>query len=65
MKINLDEIIELVEMHGRTIVDVSMCPDCGGPDKAVMLGKLARMRELIESLPDHVSEEDHENRTVQ
>ncbi len=65
MKINPDELIELIDMHGRTIVDVSTCDGCGLPDKAVMLGKLSRMRELIDALPDHAGLEGHENRTVQ
>lgn len=46
LTINLEETIELIEMHGRTIVDVSVCDDCGAPIKEVMLGKLDRMRLL-------------------
>jgi hypothetical protein len=66
MTINLEETIGLIEMHGRTIVSVAFCDGCGMPDKAIMLGKLVRMRELIESLPEHVDVEfELEERTVQ
>lgn len=63
MTIDLEETIELIEMHGRTIVEVALCDGCGLPNKNVMLGKLDRMRQLIESLPEHVELE--EGRTVQ
>jgi hypothetical protein len=28
MSLDPEEIIELIEMHGRTILDASLCEDC-------------------------------------
>lgn len=63
MAFDIEETIELIDMHGRTIVGDSCCDDCGLPMRHKMLAKLDRMRELILSLPEHVdSEDDVENR---
>lgn len=63
MTIDLEETIELIDFHGRTIVGDSCCDDCGAPLKERMLTKLERMRLLIESLPEHIAGE--EGMTVQ
>ena len=60
--LNLEEILELIEMHGRTILDSCLCGNCDGPIKAAMHMKLDRMRELIEMLPDHVEDAKPEER---
>lgn len=65
MSLDLEEVIELIEMHGRTIIDACMCEDCHGPDKDAMFRKLDRMRELIVMLPDHADLAGTEARTVQ
>ena len=65
MTIDLEETIELIEMHGRTIISSCMCDDCRAPLKDEMLKKMDRMRELIESLPLHVKDDEHEERTMQ
>lgn len=65
MPLDLEEVIELIEMHGRTIIDACICDDCHGPDKDMMLRKLDRMRELIAMLPDHADLADSEARTMQ
>lgn len=66
LTINLEETIELIRMHGSTIVETAECDHCGLPDKNVMLGKLDRMRELILLLPEHVDVDFvPEERTVQ
>ncbi len=65
MALDLEEILELIDMHGRTLVGECSCADCGAPVKQAMLGKLERMRELIEMLPLHVAKEEHEERTMQ
>lgn len=54
IKLSTDELVELIEMHGRNIFDDCMCPDCMGPLKSEMLVKVERMRQLIELLPVHV-----------
>lgn len=60
MSLDLEEIIELIEMHGRTIIDAAICDNCHEPMKNAMLGKLDRMRQLIEMLPDHDEPKDGE-----
>ena len=58
MPLDLEEIIELIEMHGRTIIQSCMCDDCCAPLKDEMLKKLDRMRELVLSLPTHIDEDE-------
>jgi hypothetical protein len=65
MTIDLEETLELIDFHGRTIIGDCCCDDCGAPMRERMLGKLDRMRELIESLPLHVKDDEHEERTMQ
>lgn len=62
MSLDLEEIIELIEMHGRTIIDASVCDDCGNLAKNAMIGKLDRMRQLIEMLPDHDEPKDSDHK---
>ncbi len=65
MTIDIEETIELIEMHGRTIIDACICDHCHGPDKMEMLKKLDRMRELIMTLPEHLDVEfEPEGRTA-
>lgn len=64
--LDLEELLELIQMHGGTIVSSCMCDDCAAPMKIEMLAKLERMRELILMLPEHVEVEfEPEGRTVQ
>ena len=65
MTIDIEETIELIEMHGRTIIDSCICDHCHGPDRMLMLKKLDRMRELIMTLPEHLDVEfEAEGRTA-
>lgn len=65
MTIDIEETIELIDFHGRSIVGESCCDDCGAPIKQRMLGRLDRMRQLIESLPEHVEVTHEERETMQ
>lgn len=54
MQLDPEELLELIDMHGRTIIESSMCDDCHAPMRDAMLLKLERMRELILMIPpDH------------
>ena len=59
-----EEVLELIEMHGRTILVASECDDCGGLIKPLMLEKLERMLQLIEMLPDDEHPQDRHEGTV-
>ena len=62
MPLDLEETIELIEMHGRTIMDNCSCSKCYAPLKDEMLKKLERMRELILSLPEHIDQDEADER---
>ena len=51
MKLSVEEMLELIDMHGRTLIDASMRND-QQPIKTEMMGRLDRMRQLIQMLPD-------------
>jgi hypothetical protein len=57
MQLSIDEIIELIEFHGKTLVEFSECPKCMSPRKENMLLTVSRMIELIELLPEHLDAE--------
>ncbi len=66
MPLDPEETLELIDMHGRMMIDACLCDHCHGPDKIQMLIKLERMWELILSLPDHNDVEfEPEGMTVQ
>ena len=67
IEIDLDEMLELISMHGATLVVDCRCDDCGAPVKQTMLLRLERMRELILALPDHLTTDDlrRDTETVQ
>ena len=55
IELDLDELLELINMHGNTLVMDCRCDDCGAPVKQTMLLRLERMRQLILALPDHLT----------
>ena len=67
MTLDLEELLELIDLHGRNLVADSACDDCGQPDKTRMLKKLERIVELINLIPDdHLTMEfEPDERTVQ
>ena len=61
MKLSEEEIVELIEMYGRTLIEMSICDDCHGIVKTLLIGRMDRMRQFIEMLPDDEHpEERHE-----
>ncbi len=66
IQVDIDELLELINMHGSTLVLDCRCEDCGAPVKQTMLLRLERMRELILAVPDHLRAEDlHNTETMQ
>lgn len=55
MTFDIEETIELIDMHGKTLLE-GCCDTCGLPLKEIMLAKVGRIIELIQSLPEHEME---------